>query len=289
MRLDGKRALVTGASSGIGKAIAWELARRGMKLAIAARRVQSLEKLADEIARAGHTKPVVLAADLSKPGAAADLGQRAAQALGGVDVLVNNAGVGIGGAQAVVGDSQMARDLFETNYWAPLALTRALVPEMRARGEGAVVNVSSIASFAPFPLTGHYSSSKAALSLATEALRTELRSTGVRVLLVLPGPVETAMLEELREVRGVPLDKMPRGNSPELAKLVARSLERDKKVLVYPRSLALGRHLPTLAAKLAGYYGRKVDVDDPRAIQGGSAGDPLTRAARNRYDEAAPN
>ncbi|MFI5290325.1 MAG: SDR family NAD(P)-dependent oxidoreductase, partial [Polyangia bacterium] len=155
--LNGKRVLVTGASSGIGRALSKALAQAGAKLAIAARRVGALEALADEIALAGGARPVVLTADLSARGEAERLGARAIEALGAVDILVNNAGVGAGGAQVVMGDADEARALFETNYWAPLALTRALVPEMRKRGAGAVVNVASIGAVTPMPFAGHYS------------------------------------------------------------------------------------------------------------------------------------
>src|SRR5262245_21436135 len=137
MKLEGKRALVTGASSGIGRAIARELGRRGVVLALAARRTPALESLAAEISAEGGTRPVVLTADLSRAGEAALCAEVARVKLGGVDLLVNNAGVNITGRQEEIGDDQAAREMFETNYWSPLALTRALVPAMREAGEGA--------------------------------------------------------------------------------------------------------------------------------------------------------
>ncbi len=281
MELSGKRALVTGASSGIGREIAKELAKHGVKLAITARRKAALDELAAEVGGA-----VVLEVDLSRRGAAAELAARATEALGGVDLLVNNAGVGIAGTQTVVADDDMARELFETNYWTPLALTRALAPAMVARGDGAVANVTSIASVAPFPLTGHYASSKAALALATDTLRAELRGTGVHVLQVVPGPVETAMLAELKQVPGVPLDRMPRGDAPTLARKVVRALERRRDTVVYPGSLALVRVLPTVTQRISAWFGRSVDVSDRRAIRGGSTGDPIAVAARAEFERA---
>src|SRR5690242_505739 len=116
--LSGSRALVTGASSGIGRAIARALAEKGVTLAIAARREAALASLAGEIEAAGHPRPTVLTADLSRPGEAARLAARATEALGGVDLLVNNAGVGISGGQLTVGDDPDARALFETNFWS---------------------------------------------------------------------------------------------------------------------------------------------------------------------------
>ncbi len=286
VQIEGKRALVTGASSGIGRAIALALAEKGAKLALSARREPALNQLADEIAKQGHARPVVLTADLSKPGEAAKLAARATEALTQVDILVNNAGIGIAGTQFVVGDDPIARALFETNYFTPLALIRALVPGMRARKVGAVVNVSSIASSATMPLNGHYSASKAALARASEALDMELRGSGVHALHVLPGPVETAMLEELRAVGGDKLIKnMPIGKTDVLAKKVVRALERGTRTIVYPGSLSITRHFPTFTQFFTRIFARSIDVNDDRKLLGGSGGDPLAVELRAQFEE----
>jgi short-subunit dehydrogenase len=286
IELFGKRALVTGASSGIGRALAKALARENVWVAVSGRRQAALDSLADEIERAGGTRPAVLPADLSKRGEAHRLGERAIEALGQVDLLVNNAGVGIGGSQVVVADDDVARELFETNYWSALALTRALVPGMRARNAGAIVNVSSIGSITPMPLAGHYSSSKAALSLATETLRLELRDTDLHVLHVLPGPVDTAMLAEFALVPGGDkvLAGMPKGDVDTLAQKIIRGLERRKRAFVYPTMLAAIRHLPTVFVRMAARAGRAVDVNDTRKLMGGSSGDVLAIEARKKFD-----
>lgn len=271
IELSGSRALVTGASSGIGRAIARALAEKGVRLAVAARREPALTALADEIEAAGGARPVVLTADLSRPGEAARVAARATQALGGVDLLVNNAGVGLAGGQLTVGDDRDARALFETNFWSPVALARALGPEMKRRGSGAVVNVSSIGAVTPMPWAGHYSSSKAALSLATETLRLELRGSGVHVLHVQPGPVETAMLGEVRAVPGGErlLARMPHGDPETLARKLVRALERGRRSLVYPGSLAVVRHLPTLVVRASSAVMPR--VEDPRLLSGGAS------------------
>jgi short-subunit dehydrogenase len=229
---------------------------------------------------------VVITADLSLRGEAQRLGTEALRALGEVDILINNAGVGIGGQQAVVADDDIARVLFETNYWSALALQRVLVPGMKKRKRGVIVNVTSIGSIVCLPLAGHYSSSKAALSLASEALRMELRDFNVHVLNVLPGPVETAMLNEMRVVPGGSelLEKMPRGDVDTLARKVVKAIERGRKELVYPGSLSIVRHLPTLAAAVNRRAVRVVDVTDERAVMGGSSGDQLVRAARTAFE-----
>ena len=289
MRFDltGKRALVTGASSGIGRAVAKELARAGVTLAVSGRRADALASLADEIEREGAPRPVVLPADLSKRGEAQDLAARALASLKRVDLLVNNAGVGIGGAQHVIGDDDMAREMFETNYWSALALVAALVPPMRERRTGVVVNVESMGAVMPMPLAGHYASSKAALSLVSETMRLELRGSGVHVFSVLPGPVETGMLAEYKAVPGG--DKMiarsPVGDATVLARKIVRGIERSQRALVYPSSLAIMRHFPTVGRRLAGaVMANTVDVSDERKLRGGSQGDTLALQARSAFD-----
>jgi uncharacterized protein len=288
MQLFGKTALVTGASSGIGRSLARALAKEGVVLAISARREPALKSLADEIEKDGGKRPVVLPADLSKRGQARTLAISAVAALGRVDILVNNAGVGIGGAQHVVGDDDMARDLFETNYWSPLALVAALVPPMRERKFGAVVNVASIGAFAPMPLAGHYCSSKAAMSQHTETLRLELRGAGVHVFNVQPGPVETGMLAEFGAVPGGDgfLERMPHGDPEVLARKIVKGLVRGQRALVYPSSLAVARHLPTVAVRATAYVTRTVDVNDERKLRGGSQGDVLAIEARSKFEAA---
>jgi short-subunit dehydrogenase len=242
MILKDKRALVTGASVGIGRALAKALAAHGVTVVVAARRTAALEELAGEIAAAGHPRPLPLGVDLGKRGAAADLAARATAEVGQIDILVNNAGANVLGSQFDAGDSDAMRELFELNYWSPLALIQALVPAMRSRREGAVVNVTSLAGIAPWVFTGHYSSTKAALSLASETLRLELRGSGVHVLELMAGPTETALLAGARQNvpgAGRAMALGPTGTTEELARLVMRALERRRKILVYPRTLGL--------------------------------------------------
>ncbi len=267
VQLAGKCALVTGASVGVGNAIARALAERGVILAITARRTAALDELAEEIAGAGHRRPVPLTADLAQRGAAADLAARAVGALGRVDILVNNAGANIVGSQWAAADGDDARELFEVNYWSPLALIRALVPAMRERQDGAVVNVTSLAGVAPWVFTGHYSSTKAALALASETLRLELNGSGVHVLEVAAGPTETALLAGAR--RDVPgaaaaMAWGPRGNTRALARRVVRGLERRHKMFVYPRPLAITPFAPMAARWLMARIQRKLDGDEAR-------------------------
>jgi short-subunit dehydrogenase len=290
----GKRILVTGASSGIGCALAVELAARGAELAVAARRADLLERLADELEAGGSTRPVVLETDLVRRGAAAELADRALSELGAVDVLVNNAGGGVGGAQWVVGDGDAAREAFEVNLWSPLALVQALVPAMRERGNGVVVNVTSTGQAAPLWGMGHYLATKAALATATEVLRLELHGSGVHVLEAIPGPVDTPVQGETRLIPGIESAlKGSRIASPEeIARAIAVAIERGRTRLVRPRRLRIPYVLPGLGrwrmqrliARLAERPG--FDPVVPTAIRSGSMGDPVARDARDAWERA---
>jgi uncharacterized protein len=251
-RVAGKRVLVTGASSGIGRALAIELGRRGAQLVLSARRTGLLEQVATEITREGAPPPVIVPADLSVPGQATEL----ASIAGEVDVLVNNAGIAIAGTQWIVGDRDEARELFEINYWSALALVRSLVPDMRKRGSGLIVNMASLGVAVPLPLIGHYEASKAAMQLSSEVLRNELRGSGVRVLLVQPSFVDTPMIEPARTQRSLKrFLRLYRPVSAEgLARTTARALENGRRRVVYPRLFTPAATVPMigrLAARVA--------------------------------------
>src|SRR4051794_5616634 len=178
----GKGILLTGASSGIGEEAARQLAARGARLALVARREERLHRLAAEIEGAGHPRPAVIAADLGVPGVATSVAEKAVRALGQIDVLANNAGASIQALSWVAGDRAEARAVFETNLWSPLALVGAVAAGMVERGEGVIVNTGSMARVSPYPHLGHYSASRAALSLITQAMALELVPRGVRVV-----------------------------------------------------------------------------------------------------------
>ncbi|GAB09559.1 putative oxidoreductase [Gordonia araii NBRC 100433] len=265
MNLDGRRILVTGASSGIGRALAVELANRGARLAVAARSTDKLEELAAQI----HAE--VYPVDLSVRGAAAELAER----VGPVDVLVNNAGAGLAAPVATVGDDENARAALELNYWSPLALVAALRPQ-------AIVNVTSLASVTPWPLSGGYAAAKAALSVATETLRMELPDT--LVIEVIPGPVDTPVQAEIRLIPGSArvLDRLPMGGAEVLARRIAKALERDRTRVVFPRIYYPALALPTVGRRLLRWLARNVRTGDT-VLRTGSQGDDRARAARESW------
>lgn len=247
-RLSGACCLLTGASSGIGRALALELASHHVRLAVSARRAPLLEDLADDIVHRGGTRPEILPADLSQRGQATALAHHALDRLGRVDILVSNAGMGLAVPQWAGADHEAHREAFETNLWSPLALIAALVPQMRSRRSGVVVTVTSLGKFVPVPLIGHYSATKAALAAATDTLRMELRGSGVGVLEIVPGLIKTPMLEEFRRVPGAErgIRRAPKGSPEALARLAVRALAAGRPRVVYPRAGALVHLIPAL-------------------------------------------
>ncbi len=189
MELRGKRVLITGASRGIGEALADKFTDAGATVALVARTRAALEALAARLGGTAHT------ADLSDPIQVAGLIQRVEQEAGPVDVLVNNAGTGLACGFTDAPDEELRR-VTEVNYLAPAELCRHVIPLMLRRGGGHVVNVSSMAGIAAFPGLTTYSASKAALSHFTAGLRADLRGLPIGTTLVELGPVPTDMLAQ---------------------------------------------------------------------------------------------
>ncbi|MDT5095693.1 MAG: uncharacterized protein QOH60_5056 [Mycobacterium sp.] len=183
-------ALITGASSGIGEAIARELARRRYRLVLVARREEVLEALADRLR--GRALP--LTADLSSRTERAALPARVAELGVSVDILVNNAGLSTIGPVAKA-DPDKELNLVEVDVAAVVDLTCRFLPGMVERRRGAVLNVASVAAFGPAPGQASYGAAKAFVLSYTEALRGELRGSGVTATALCPGPVKTGFGE----------------------------------------------------------------------------------------------
>jgi short-subunit dehydrogenase len=197
-------ALVTGASSGIGAAFARALHLRGERLILVARRADRLTALAKELGR-DH---VVIAADLAAVGAAERV-RREIESRGlAVDLLVNNAGLG----HTCAFDAQpieTVRQMIDVNVRALVELTHELLPAMRARGRGRIVNVASNAAFQPVPYLTVYAATKSFVLSFSEGLAEELRGTGVQVQVLCPGITATEFLEVAQTQRGMLVTRMP--------------------------------------------------------------------------------
>jgi short-subunit dehydrogenase len=183
--------LITGASSGIGRALAQEFAADGHHLVLVARTAGTLDALAEELARERGVRASALAADLTEAGAAPRLVAELASAELTVDVLVNNAGFGMQGAFAALPvDRQL--QMIQLNTVVLTELTRLLLPGMLARRRGGVLNVASTAAFQPGPFMAVYYATKAYVLSFSEALGDEVAGSGVRVTCLAPGPTDTA-------------------------------------------------------------------------------------------------
>jgi short-subunit dehydrogenase len=191
-------ALITGASSGIGEALARCFARHGHRLVLVARSEDKLHTLADALRAEHGTRSDVLPADLARPGAAFALAAALRRKRRPVDVLVNNAGVLEQGAFSAI-DAGRHQQLIDLNVSSLTAMLAAFVPAMVARGRGRVLNVASIAAFQPVPGLATYAASKAYVLSLTESLAEELRDSGVTVTALCPGITATGMLSSATE------------------------------------------------------------------------------------------
>jgi short-subunit dehydrogenase len=181
--------VITGASSGIGVALAHMFAHNGHELALVARREDRLRAVADEIAATGKPRPVVIAVDLLKPGAAAAIGAALAEQGLEPQYVVNNAGFGlVGVASSLDRDEQLA--MIDLNVRVLTELSLAFVPSLERHG-GGILNVGSMAGFLPGPGMAVYYATKAYVLSFSEALHSELKPRGVRVTVLCPGPVPT--------------------------------------------------------------------------------------------------
>lgn len=189
---------ITGASSGIGRALALELAGRGYALALSARRQDALAQLAQEI-RSRHPSAVALplALDVTDPAAVAEALAAAVESLDGLDIVIANAGVGLGG-KIGVHDFDNVRRTVETNILGAMATVDAAVRYFRQRGgRGHVVATSSVAAFRGLPGQAAYCASKAAVATYMDALRAELYSTDIAVTTIYPGFIDTPINDML--------------------------------------------------------------------------------------------
>jgi short-subunit dehydrogenase len=264
--------VITGASSGIGEALVREYASRGAEITMVARRRPLMERLAAELSVKTHLAEV----DLGNVQHACDWMQDAINALGPIDVLVNNAGVSlVGPVQSTPFESGEA--LLLLNVHTPLKLIQAVVPSMLERG-GAIVNIASVAALAPTPGSFFYNASKGALAAASESLRGELRGTKVRVVTVYPGPVhsalEVAMRANYEDTAAARLS--PTGDSDVLAKLVADAEKANRARVIYPRIYGLARHFPNATRFFLDRFTPKV-----RQLPAKGASEGEDRASRN--------
>lgn len=224
MNLDGCTALISGASAGIGREFARQLAARARTLVLIARREQRLNELRDELRNGSPQLTVhVRIVDLCNKSQIDELVGWLEQNRIEIDLLVNNAGLGDYGGVAT-SDPKRNDEMLQVNILALTTLTRAFLPQMISRKCGAILNVSSSAGFLPIPGMAVYAATKAYVNSFTEALRAELRGTGVTITALCPGPVHTEFGDAARRPGGQP------ETGPELVYVSVEKTARDALV-----------------------------------------------------------
>jgi short-subunit dehydrogenase len=220
----GKRVLITGASSGVGAALARQLAARGAVVGLVARR---RDRLAEVVADCRRTSPdsVMWAADLADTPAVGRLALEAWDALGGIDVLINNAAIPKRRVITAL-DSAEVEAVMRVNFFAPMRLTLAVLPRMLARGAGMVVNVSSVGGRLGIIHEAAYCASKFALCGWSESMAVDLHGTGISVKLIEPGPVDTEIWDQPDNED--PLYSGPKVDPDEVAEGIIAALGSDR-------------------------------------------------------------
>ena len=228
---------ITGCSTGFGRSLAKYLLEKGEEVAVTARNTSALDEFAD------YDNALVLALDVIDPAMVSAATEKALERFGKIDVLVNNAGYGFRGAVEEGGDQEIER-IFATNFFGPVNLIKAVLPGMRARRSGDIVNFSSIAAFKTAEGSGYYGATKAALEALSDALRKEVFPLGIRVMVVEPGPFKTdfagrslaisetniadyAQTAGKRKERDDPHTEWKLGDTDKAAKVIADVMAKD--------------------------------------------------------------
>lgn len=218
--LHGSRMLITGASSGIGRALAKKAAAEGARVAVVSRSADKLASLAAEVK--GELLPIT--GDITREEDRARMLSTAAGRFGGLDVLVNNAGIASFGHFSTSSEA-ILRQIMETNFFAPAELIRGAIPILTAGREPAIVNVSSMCGRRGMPAWSEYSASKFALCGLTESLRGELARFDIDILLIIPGLTKSGLHDNLLQNTGRMKIEFDKGQPPEaVADTVLRSL-----------------------------------------------------------------
>jgi len=272
-QLSGKRILITGASQGIGRALAISAAHRGAKVLAVARQQPLLDELV-AAAPSGETI-FVAAADITQRNDRERIMEAVQSQLGGLDILINNAGIGATG-HFVEADADRLRRIMEVNFFGLTEMTRACLPFLRQGLEPAIVNISSIAGKRAIPARSEYSASKFAVEGFSQALRAELAKWNIDVLVVAPGLTQTNFSHNMIEQKArMPMDHMRGMTAESVADAALRAIERgsNNTVLTFQGKLLtlVSRFLPRLADRIASRKVRSLFRDEIEHRQSGKS------------------
>jgi short-subunit dehydrogenase len=230
--LTGKRAILTGASGGIGRALAAALAKAGVRMALASRSGAVLEKVAAELRGEGGDA-VAVPTDVTIPEARARLVEEAVRQFGGLDLLINNAGIGSWGHFAT-STPEIMRQVMEVNFFAPVELTRIAMPHLTNGNQAAVVNITSMCGRKGMPAWSEYSASKFALVGMSEALRGEFARFDVDVITIVPGLTNSGFEKNWLRSEGRANLQFETGMTPEyLAARIVEAIHANRREVVF--------------------------------------------------------
>jgi len=257
--LENRRILLTGASRGIGRELALELARQHTRLLVVARGEQDLSELVAELLSLGAASAKSLAGDVTDPAFRASIMEHIGREWGELDLLINNAGVSAHG-RFVRHDEQVLRQIMEVNFFSATELTRLALPLLAKGQDPLIVNICSILGHRGMPHNSEYSASKFALRGWSEAIRTELHSRGIEVLVVSPGTTDTDFFDHLlTKTDSLPWGKQ-KGISPEAVARQVRRAMQLRRSEIYPNwrgrlLVAVNRWMPKLVDRVMNRFG----------------------------------
>lgn len=261
--LTGKRVILTGASGGIGRALAAELVKVGARVALAARNATALQELARSLQQGGDV--MVVPTDITSPDERARLVESTAAHFGGLDLLINNAGVG-SWAHFASSTPEIMRRVMEVNFFAPVELTRVAMPRLMQGNQPAVVNVTSMCGRKGMPAWPEYSASKFALVGMSEAWRGEFARFDVDVITIVPGLTNSGLDDHLLLREGRADIRYDKGMAPEfLSAGIVRAIASNRREVVFGgearRLLRFNRYFPRLTNWLIARKVKKLYVE----------------------------
>ncbi len=258
-RLRDNRILLTGASSGLGRSLARQLSVAGARLVITARRADRLEALQREMDRDGFVCHTVVG-DLTVEDVRLELLETCLQKLGGLDCLINNAGIGAMGRFDTASNNRI-RQIFELNFFAMVDLIRLCLPTLKQGNDPLIVNIGSVLGHRAAPLKSEYSASKFAIHGFSDALRAELTTIPLGVLLVSPGTINSQFFDSaIEDTTGKKWVRNSAMQPEYVARKIIAAMVRRKHELILPTSgkalVWLDRLCPTLANRIVARYGQ---------------------------------
>ncbi len=248
-KVRGTTVVITGATSGIGRATALEFVSAGARVVVAGRRVERLQSLVAEIEAQGG-EALAVPTDVADEAQVTALIEKASARFGRIDTLVNNAGVAIA---AKFADQSLAdfKRLMDVNFWGAVYACKAVLPQMKAQGGGVIINVSSIFGKRGMPFESAYCASKFALAGFSESLRAELMSDNIDVSTIFPGAVETEIFEAAANQTGLEMpNALPKFPAREMAKVIVRDAQFPQPEIVMALDALAINFFNTVAPRL---------------------------------------